>query len=222
MANVAVELFFARVRDNVPHQMLLSAERFVAVRLAALERTQAQVQLQVLRQVLFALEHLVAFVARGHIRLVRAGRRCVDRHQRGGGRGGGHGCCRFVAVALLHFDHGRFVDGRFGDDRRFCGRERSGDWLALWRCDGLRHRRCGCRRNIGQRRQLEYLRLGIGLSLGIYSERLRLVTLDFDALECDGGRFGHGQCDGRRQTLQQINNEKDSHAHALKVLGQIQ
>lgn len=67
LAEVAVEHLLAGVRDDVPHQMLLAAERLVAAGLVALERPQAEVQLDVLRQVLFALEHLLAHGTCGHI-----------------------------------------------------------------------------------------------------------------------------------------------------------
>lgn len=67
MANVTIELLFAGVRDNVPHQMLFPAERFVTAGLVAFERTQAQMQFQMLGQVFLALEHFMTLVACGHI-----------------------------------------------------------------------------------------------------------------------------------------------------------
>lgn len=64
LAELAAEHLFAGVRDDVPHQMLLATERLVAAFLVALERTQTQMQFQMLRQVLLAFEHLAAHAAR--------------------------------------------------------------------------------------------------------------------------------------------------------------
>lgn len=60
LAEFTVEHLLAGVRNDVSHQMLFAAERFVATGLGAAERTQTQVQFHVLIQVLLALEHLVA------------------------------------------------------------------------------------------------------------------------------------------------------------------
>lgn len=60
LAEFAVEHLLARMRNDVSHQMLFPAERFVATRFGAGERSQAQVKFHVLIQMLFAFEHLLA------------------------------------------------------------------------------------------------------------------------------------------------------------------
>lgn len=51
------------VGHDVPHEVLLAAERFAATRLVALERPQTDVRLEVLHQVFLPLERLGAHIA---------------------------------------------------------------------------------------------------------------------------------------------------------------
>lgn len=146
MADVTVELFFARMRNHVSHQMLLTAECLVTIRFIAFERAQAQMQLQMLGQVLLALEHLLAFRARRHVGFIGACWRCVDGDERLNGCRGWH--CRGHLIDFLHFNDGRFGDWWCFCDGRLCGCKRSRYWLTLWRRIRFRYRRCGYSRSI--------------------------------------------------------------------------
>lgn len=58
------EQLLPRVGHDVPHEMLLPAERLTAPALIALERPEADVRFQVLHQMFLPLERLRAHVAR--------------------------------------------------------------------------------------------------------------------------------------------------------------
>lgn len=61
----AGEQLFPRVRYDVPHEVLLPAERFAAAGFVALERPQTDVGFEVLHEVFLPLERLGAHVTGG-------------------------------------------------------------------------------------------------------------------------------------------------------------